>query len=214
MKAPSRSDDGPHGELETALLGDGCKLVAGIDEVGRGAWAGPVSVGVAVVDLESLRAMPAGLRDSKELSPAWRERLFPLLVKACVSYAVGHAGPDECDGLGMTAAQSLATRRALAELRDEPDAVVVDGRYDFTGHRRSVLVVGGDRTSLAVAAASVLAKVTRDALLVRAAEHHPGYALERNKGYASLEHRNAVARLGLTSIHRKSWTFADPFWEL
>jgi ribonuclease HII len=196
--------------VERGLLADGCRLVAGIDEVGRGAWAGPVSVGIAVVDVACLAAMPKGVRDSKALLPAKREALYPLLVAACAAFAVGHASPGECDALGMTAAQRLATKRALAELETEPDAVIVDGRHDFTGHPRSVTVVGGDRTSLSVAAASVLAKVTRDALLVEAASRFPGYALERNKGYASLEHRTAVARLGMTALHRRSWTFASP----
>lgn len=203
----------PHGKLERALLNDGCELVAGVDEVGRGAWAGPVSVGVALVDLRSLRAMPPGVRDSKALSPAQRERLFPLLAKRCVAFAVGHASPQECDLLGMTAAQALAARRAFSTLTRQPDAVVVDGNRDFTGHPRAVVAVGGDRTSLAVAAASVLAKVTRDAMLVADAERFPGYALERNKGYASLEHRRAVSRLGLTEIHRASWTFVNQIVE-
>lgn len=190
------------------LFADGCRLVGGVDEVGRGAWAGPVSVGVAVLDATAIAAMPEGLRDSKALSPSQRARLYPLLAAVCAAFAVGHASPAECDALGMTAAQALAARRALAELPHEPDALVVDGRHDFTGHRRAVVAIGGDRTSVAVAAASVLAKVTRDALLVEAAARFPGYGLERNKGYASLEHRRAVALLGMTPIHRQSWTFA------
>lgn len=203
----------PHGRLERSLFGDGCSLVAGVDEVGRGAWAGPVSVGIVLVDLGSLRAMPKGLRDSKLLSAARRESLYPLLTARCVGFAVGHATPEECDRLGMTAAQGLAARRAFAELAEEPDAVVVDGCVDFAGHARTVLAVGGDRTSLAIAAASVLAKVTRDAMLVNAAADFPGYGLDRNKGYASLEHRRAVSRLGLSAIHRRSWTFVNPLIE-
>jgi ribonuclease HII len=198
----------PTADIETALLAEGCSLVGGIDEVGRGAWAGPVSVGVSVVNLAALTAMPIGLRDSKALSPSQRERMFPALAAACVAYAVGHASPAECDELGMTAAQGLATRRAIAELSTAPDAVIVDGRHDFTGHPRSVLVVGGDRCSLAVAAASVLAKVTRDAILVASAREFPDYGFERHKGYCSAEHRAAVRARGLTRLHRRRWAVA------
>ncbi|HVC25144.1 MAG TPA: ribonuclease HII [Acidimicrobiales bacterium] len=200
----------PDSALESSLLARGCRTVAGVDEVGRGAWAGPVSVGVALVDLAGVEILPAGLDDSKALSPRAREALYPLLARACRAFAVGHASPNECDALGMTAAQELAARRALAELGEVPDAVIVDGRVDFTGHPRAVLAVGADRTSLSVAAASVLAKVTRDRLLVAQAERYPGYGLERHKGYPTLEHRRAVARLGLTAIHRRSWAFARP----
>jgi ribonuclease HII len=113
----------------------------------------------------------------------------------------------------MTAAQVLAARRALGLLAMEPDAVIVDGRIDFTGHPRAVVSVGADRSSLSVAAASIVAKVTRDALLVDLASLYPGYGWDRNKGYASPEHRHAVARLGMTPLHRRRWTFARPLGE-
>jgi len=192
------------------MLETGCRYVAGVDEVGRGAWAGPVSVGVAVVDAASLVAMPAGLRDSKALSPGARDALFPLLAAACRSFAVGHASALECDELGMTAAQALATSRAIAGLGEPPDALVVDGVVDFTGHPNAVVAAGADRTSLAVAAASVLAKVTRDRIVVELGHEYPGYGFARNKGYPTPEHRRAVARLGLTDVHRRTWTFARP----
>jgi len=200
----------PHAELELELFASGCSLIAGIDEVGRGAWAGPVSVGVAVVDVACIGAFPPGVRDSKLLSPIQRFQLFPDIERACVTSAVGHASPQECDSLGMTRAQGLATERALAQLSVEPEAVIVDGKHDFTGHRRAVLSVGADRTSIVVAAASVLAKVVRDRLLVEASHIFPGYHLERNKGYASLEHRQAVAAIGLSAIHRHSWSWRPP----
>ena len=192
------------------LFAGGCRVVAGVDEVGRGAWAGPVSVGVALVDRSGLERLPEGLRDSKQLSARSRELMFPALVACCLGYAVGHASAEECDELGMTGAQRLAARRALQSLEIVPDAVVVDGPYDFTGHPSAVALPRADERVRSVAAASVLAKVSRDRLLVEAAAEHPGYGFERNKGYPSPEHRHAVARLGMTPIHRRSWTFSSP----
>lgn len=182
--------------------------MAGVDEVGRGAWAGPVSVGVALLDRRALEELPEGLRDSKQLSPLAREQIFPALAACCLEHAIGHASAAECDALGMTAAQRLAAARALESLEIAPDAVVVDGLHDFTGHPSAVTLPHADERVLSVAAASVLAKVSRDRLLVEAASEHPGYGFERNKGYPSLEHRLAVARLGMTPIHRRSWTFS------
>ena len=200
----------PGDGLERSLLAGGLRLVAGVDEVGRGAWAGPLSVGVATFDVAGLAGVPIGLRDSKLLSPARREALFPALASSCHGFAVGHASPAECDELGMTAALGVAAGRALAALEEAPDVVVVDGPRDFTGHERHLAVVGGDRTSVVIAAASVLAKVTRDRILVEASARLPGYGFERNKGYATPEHRRAVARLGTSVLHRRSWTFARP----
>ena len=117
---------------ERSLWGAGHQLVAGIDEVGRGAWAGPLSVGVAVL-CESPARIPRGLRDSKQLTEQVREAIFDKVAAWCAGWAVGHAGPEECDRLGMTAALRLATRRALAQLSPDlvPDAVVLDGSFDF-----------------------------------------------------------------------------------
>ena len=117
---------------ERDLWGAGHRVVAGVDEVGRGAWAGPLSVGVAVL-CESPPRIPKGLRDSKQLTEDVREAIFDRVAAWCAGWAVGHAGPEECDRLGMTAALRLATRRALAQLSPDlvPDAVVLDGTFDF-----------------------------------------------------------------------------------
>ncbi len=198
----------PDGALEEALFATGHVGVAGVDEVGRGAWAGPLSVGVALVTPETLRALPAGIRDSKQLSPRAREALFCPLSRALAGFAVAHASARECDALGMTAAQALAASRALELLGVEPDVVVVDGPRDFTQAREVRCLVGADRLAVSVAAASVLAKVTRDRHMVALAARLPGYGLERHKGYASREHREAVAALGLSDEHRQSWSVA------
>jgi ribonuclease HII len=194
---------------ERALFAEGARRVAGLDEVGRGAWAGPVCVGVVVITPGDLRGVPQGVRDSKLLVEAARERLYAPLAAWCPAWAVGEATSEECDALGMTRAQALAAARALAKIGEEPDAIIVDGLWDYTGHPAARPAVGADRTSLVVAAASVLAKVTRDRMMIGHAAGFPGYRFERNKGYATPEHRRAVAELGMTPLHRRRWTFAE-----
>lgn len=190
------------------LFAAGCRWVVGLDEVGRGAWAGPVAVGVVAVSPEAIGTMPVGVRDSKLLAEPVREALFEPLRAWCPAHAVGQASAVECDELGLTAAQALAARRALAGLGVEPDALLVDGSFEYTGHPAARPVVDGDASCAAVAAASVLAKVTRDRQMISHDSAFPGYAFARNKGYASLEHRRAVVRLGLSPLHRQSWSVA------
>jgi ribonuclease HII len=218
-----------------------------VDEVGRGAWAGPLSVGVAVL-CESPRRIPNGLRDSKQLAEDVRETLFDKVAAWCTGWAVGHAGPEECDRLGMTAALRLATRRALADLPPDlaPDAVVLDGTFDFVSPPRAPqlfdadgavepvaqydqppggrdvawtppvkTVIGGDARCASVAAASVLAKVTRDRLMRATADCYPAFDFERNKGYPSPAHQRALCGYGLSAVHRRSWAFVGNLpWEL
>jgi ribonuclease HII len=198
----------PGVEEEERLFAQGARSVAGVDEVGRGAWAGPVSVGVAVITPESLRRLPVGVADSKMLSPLQRERLFAPLAEAVFAYAVGHASPQECDALGMTRAQRLATSRAFEMLPVVVDAVIVDGRTDFSGRSDARLIVGADRLCVSVAAASVLAKVTRDRIMSAYEGEFPDFDFEHNKGYPSPSHLSALASHGLTSLHRRSWSFA------
>ena len=196
----------PSLEHERAHWAEGRDVVVGIDEVGRGAWAGPISVGAAVLprDRRVYR-----VRDSKMLTETERERLFDRIASWCRAWAVGHASQEECDLLGMSAAQRLATRRAIDELGLSVDAVLVDGRWDFVGHARTTRLVRGDATCLSIAAASVLAKVTRDRLMRAEAEHFPAYDFDRNKGYPCPRHKSALAAFGPTSIHRRSWVFMD-----
>jgi ribonuclease HII len=201
-----RSTAVPSTAFERSLFAKGHLTVAGLDEVGRGAWAGPVSVGVAVITRERLRRLPRTVRDSKLLSAQAREALFSPLVVAVSAYAVGHASPEECDALGMTKAQALAAERAFETLPYRPDVIIVDGIHNYTGRSEVVTMVRADRHCRLVAAASVLAKVTRDRMMVEYAARFAGYGLERNKGYISLEHRRAVRLLGMTPIHRVSWS--------
>lgn len=218
---------------ERRLWKAGHRWVAGIDEVGRGAWAGPLSVGVAVVRPGStMRSLPTWLRDSKLLAEDRRESIFDEVAAWCAAWAVGHAAPTECDRWGMTAALRLAAYRALAELPVRPEAALVDGPYDLLGPPPSardgggalplpevetpgtvVPVVGGDASCASVAAASVLAKVVRDRQMRAAARHFPAYDFEQNKGYPSPVHQTALRGYGLSAIHRRSWAFvADLPW--
>ncbi len=213
---------------ERSLLRTGRTLVAGMDEVGRGALAGPVTVGVVVVDI-STRSAPVGLRDSKLLTPQARYRLAPRLRRWAPAWAVGHAESHEIDALGIIGALRLAGRRAVAQLPAAPDVVLLDGSHDWLSDPAPTLVdeVGSCRAPLvwpqdgvappvltrvkadlrcaAVAAASVLAKTSRDDLMVSHAQHHPGYGWELNKGYSAPAHIEALNRLGTCTQHRLSW---------
>jgi ribonuclease HII len=201
----------PTDQVEKELFSTGARFIAGIDEVGRGAWAGPVSVGITVVDIAALAQFPRGVRDSKMLSPQRREQIFPLIADAVCAWSVGHASSDECDQLGMTRAQRLATSRAIESLSLVIDAVILDGVVNFTDHEHVLMSPGADRTSLVVAAASILAKVTRDQLMTDFEGPYPGYGFAKSKGYPSPQHLDGISRFGLTDIHRVSWSFAERY---
>jgi ribonuclease HII len=199
--------------LERQLWREGGEVVCGIDEVGRGSWAGPVTVAAVVPAPEHLK----GVRDSKELDRAARERVATDVRSWARAVGVGHASAEECDELGMTAAQRVAGRRALAQLAAagfEPDRIVLDGAHDYLGLGAMVtLKVRADATSLGVAAASCVAKVTRDRLMVDEAEHFPAYGFESNVGYPAPVHQAALRAYGPCTIHRRSWAFMEHiFW--
>jgi ribonuclease HII len=190
----------------------GARIVAGVDEVGRGAWAGPVTVCAAIT---GLRRPPAGLTDSKLLTPKRREQLAGELEGWVTAHALGHATPEEIDELGMTAALRLAAVRALDALPVRPDAVILDGKHDYLGGPWQVrTVIKGDQSCVAVAAASVIAKVRRDAMMAALPEKYAGYAFAANAGYPSPVHRAALTELGPTPYHRLSWAYLDalPRW--
>jgi ribonuclease HII len=201
---PSLKRRAPGLDVERSLWAAGAPIVVGVDEVGRGSWAGPLTVGAAVV--------PAGrrvykIRDSKMLTEEEREALFDRIADWCETWAVGHASPEECDELGMSDAQRLAARRALDGLGVIPDQVLVDGKWDFVGG--AMRIVRGDSSSLSIAAASILAKVSRDRMMREVADQFPGYNFEANKGYPCPVHKSALQAWGPTSIHRRSWVFMD-----
>lgn len=193
--------------LERRFWSEGEQIVCGIDEVGRGSWAGPVTVAAVVPAPEHLR----GVRDSKMLDRSAREVAAADVAEWARAIGVGHASHEECDELGMTAAQRVAGHRALAQLAAagfEPDRIVLDGKHDYLGLGSKVtLKIKADATSLAVAAASCVAKVARDRLMVDEAEHFPAYGFESNVGYPAPVHQAALRWQGPCTIHRRSWSF-------
>ncbi|MFC7218607.1 ribonuclease HII [Streptomyces polyrhachis] len=190
----------------------GARTVAGIDEVGRGAWAGPVTVCAAVT---GLRRPPEGLTDSKLLTPRRRAALAAELPGWVTAYAIGEADHREIDELGMTAALRLAAVRALDALPVKPDAVILDGKHDYLGAPWRVrTVIKGDQSCVCVAAASVLAKEHRDAQMAELGTEYPAYAFADNAGYPSPVHRAALEERGPSALHRLSWAYLDalPRW--
>ncbi|MCM2388400.1 ribonuclease HII [Streptomyces albipurpureus] len=188
------------------------KIIAGVDEVGRGAWAGPVTVCAAIT---GLRRPPAGLTDSKLLSPKRRNEIAAELETWVTAHALGHASPEEIDELGMTAALRLAACRALDSLPVRPDAVILDGKHDYLGDPWQVrTVIKGDQSCIAVAAASVIAKVRRDAMMAELPKEFMDFAFAANAGYPSPVHKAALQEFGPTPYHRLSWAYLDalPRW--
>ncbi|HJR92248.1 MAG TPA: ribonuclease HII [Acidimicrobiia bacterium] len=190
--------------LERAYWAAGADVVVGVDEVGRGAWAGPLTVGAAVVPADR---RVYKIRDSKMLTESEREAMFERVAGWARAWAVGHASYEECDELGMSEAQRLAARRAIDGLGLVPDQVIVDGNWDFVGGAQRV--IRGDRISLSVAAASILAKVTRDRIMRGQAGDYTAWNFEANKGYPCPVHKAALQAWGPSAIHRRSWVFMD-----
>lgn len=201
--------------VERELWAKGLEIVLGVDEVGRGSWAGPISVGVAIVPKERRIYK---VRDSKMLHEQEREALFDRIIEWVEDWAVGHASHWECDRYGMSEAQKIAARRAIGGLGLNPDVAIIDGNWDFVGDAvpagRTRKIVKADAVCLSVAAASILAKVTRDRFMRRMAIRFPGYNFENNKGYNGPQHVAGLAGLGPSPIHRKSWAFMDTIPEI
>ena len=205
-------------DVETLLHGEGARYVIGCDEVGRGAIAGPVAVGLCVVDA-AVGPMPLGLRDSKLLSEKRREELAPLAARWGRHTAVGLASALEVDTIGIMAALGLAGRRALLQLHESgvviaDSVILLDGSFDWLNPalRSPVSLrtrVKADRDCASVAAASVVAKVHRDRMMIDAHESYPHYGWVSNKGYGSTGHFEAIAQYGPSDYHRRTWLHAE-----
>ncbi|HXF68223.1 MAG TPA: ribonuclease HII [Thermoflexus sp.] len=191
---------------EAALWRRGYRNVAGLDEAGRGAWAGPVVAAAVVLppDPGWLRQRLAGVRDSKTLSPAEREALFPEILQVAVAVGVGMAGPEEIDALGIVQATRLAMERALKDLAVTPDALIIDA-LTLAVPLPQRAIVRADARCLSVAAASIVAKVTRDRWMVEMDRLYPGYGFAGHKGYGTPAHRQALREHGPCPIHRRSF---------
>lgn len=179
-------------------------VVAGVDEVGRGAWAGPVTYGAVVLPCD--RRMYK-LRDSKMLDAERREELAARITGFALAVSIGHATNHEIDALGMTEAIRLAARRAVDGLQVRPDVCLLDGNWDFLAGAgtRNERIVHGDAHSASIAAASIIAKVTRDRLMTEVSSSYPAYGFCRNKGYPSPEHKASLRTHGPCPLHRHSW---------
>ena len=190
----------PTWRVENALWREGYRRVAGVDEVGRGPLAGPVVAG-AVVLRHSRAGWVRRLRDSKVLGAPTREELAAQIRRHC-DWSIGVVSSHVIDQLGMTLATRLAMRRAVLGLAEPPDALIVDGREVVECEAAQRAVIDGDALCPTVAAASIVAKVARDRMMDALDETFPGYGFAQNKGYATPEHREALRRLGHSSVHR------------
>lgn len=209
---------------ERTFKAHGARYLAGVDEVGRGALAGPVSVGIAVVDLHTQKPL-SGVRDSKLLSPAERERLEPLVRSWSLASAVGHASAQEIDALGIIAALRLAGTRAWLDILAAgvtPDVVLLDGSHNWLSPAAQLCLfdeaasdpgcdapvhtrIKADLQCMSVAAASVIAKVERDQRMRELHTEYPDFGWDVNKGYATALHRDVLRAAGPTPYHRVSW---------
>ncbi len=197
----------PHLQEERALVRRGYRLIAGLDEAGRGSWAGPVVAAAVVLPLER-RDLPAqllGVRDSKLLTPRRREEVLEKVIQVALGIGVGVVPPQFIDEKGIVAATRLAMRRALDALPMRPDYLLVDylSLPDESWPYKSI--VRGDNLSLSIASASIVAKVERDRMMIELEAEYPGYGFARHKGYGTPQHREALERLGLTPLHRLSF---------
>ncbi len=192
---------------EKSLWARGYKVIAGIDEAGRGPLAGPV-VAAAVI-LDPAASLIRGLNDSKKLSKGARERIFEEIVFNARSYAIASASCREVDQYNIHAASLMAMKRALKKLTLKPEYVLVDGFKIKDCSFSQKAVTGGDAISLSIAAASVLAKVSRDKIMAEMHYKYPAYGFIHNKGYGTFDHREAIVKLGPCPEHRRSFRLTD-----
>ncbi len=195
-------------DVEREFFAGGARIVAGVDEVGRGAIAGPVTIGVVAIDA-SVGEIPSGLRDSKLMTPKRREAMVPLAKEWGLAWATGSATAQEIDKIGIVSALGLAASRALKKLGVTPDVLILDGNSSFLVEEdngpRVVTRIKADQDCACVSAASVIAKVERDALMTELHQQFPHYGWDGNKGYGAKVHTDAIKTHGLTDLHRKSW---------
>ena len=195
----------PGFELENALWGQGITYVAGVDEVGRGPIAGPVVAGAVIFPFDIDEQCLLGIRDSKELTALTRERMDLRIHGVALAVGIGRASVREVDAVGIVGATRRAMSRAIGKLQPRPQALLIDALALPGVDLPQQCPIKGDRVSLSIAAASIVAKVARDRMMVEADRRYPGYGFSRNKGYGTREHIEALYRQGSCIIHRVSF---------
>jgi ribonuclease HII len=202
----NRESKCPDLRQERGLIRQGHALVAGIDEAGRGAWAGPVVAAAVILPIGEMRALDLrGVRDSKLLSPVQREALFPVIHQVALAVGVGMASHNEIDAIGIVPATRWAMRRAVEQLSPVPDALLIDAVKLPNVPLPQHVLFHADTRCLSVAAASIVAKVTRDRWMADLDAQYPGYGFARHKGYGTQLHQQALAQRGPSPVHRMTF---------
>ncbi len=196
--------DRPTLDREFELHHSGHRLIAGIDEAGRGAWAGPVVAAAVILDPAEAAALD-GVNDSKQLSPRQRDKLYQVISDHCIAYGIGQGSVAEIDSIGILPATRLAMMRAVAALSPQPDALIIDAVRLPQVNKPQAVFNFADSISLSVAAASIMAKVTRDRWLIELDTQYPAYGFARHKGYGTRIHQAALQSIGPCAIHRRSF---------
>jgi ribonuclease HII len=190
--------------IEQQLLASGITKIAGVDEAGRGPCAGPLVIASVILQDPKSEKL-SEIRDSKELTPAKREKLFDVVIAESAAYSIIEIGVDEIDSLGLHKCNIEGMRRAINALQIEPEYVLTDG-YAIPGLITPNLAVWkGDQVAISISAASILAKVYRDRIMIELDNNYPGYGLAGHKGYITKSHTDAIKELGVLPIHRKSF---------
>ncbi|MBI2410653.1 MAG: ribonuclease HII [Candidatus Kerfeldbacteria bacterium] len=191
---------------EEALMAEGIQFMAGIDEAGRGTWAGPVVAAAVIMPSSTLAARIVGIADSKTLSPKKRERLAVEIRAVAVAVGIGSASHAEIDAIGIAPANRLAMVRAVEALGIVPEHLLIDAFFlPELSHIPQTPIIRGDATVYSIGAASIIAKVTRDQMMQKFHEEFPAYGFNEHKGYGTAAHRTALERYGLCLIHRRTF---------
>lgn len=188
--------------FDQSYLTKSIKVIAGVDEAGRGPLAGPVVAAAVIFDEQTI--IP-GINDSKKLTEKVRNELFSQIIEKAISYGIGVVDQIEIDKINILQATLKAMKMAVAQLKITPDLILIDGNKSFVSQTTTKTIIQGDAKSFSIAAASILAKVTRDGIMISEGKRHPEYLWHKNKGYGTKEHISAIKKYGYTDLHRQSF---------